>query len=249
MNYNIKYSYSDLGNLDSNENTNYILLYLLRYNTINIVYDNYYINLTYQTEFNTINNFEKQTILNSNITINCLYYNNSNELIVDNKYIADNIFNNYLNELKINFIFQNNRFKIFIKDIINYIINNDKINNENRDNLINIINIFNYIIDISDDIFNNECTNLFNILQKIEDYILDDNDIVKQYLNNKNRLSIHKKDGYQNSKYCYYSIVDVFNSNFVLQIDNFTAEVRIMISDDINFIKNNPHNYQNKWLM
>jgi len=240
MYYNLRYSESDDNNLDSTENTDDILSYLLRYNTLEIIYDDYYINVTYHTEFNTIDKFEKQTILNSNISINCSYYNNQGEFISENKSIADNIFNNYLKELKINFNFQNNRFKISIKDIIN----NKQINNENKNNIINILN---YIIDISDDIFNDECKNLYNILQNIEQYI-DKNDIVNQYLNNKNRLSIHKKDGYQNSKYCYYSIVDVFNSNFVLQIDNFTAEIRIMISDDIEFIKNNPHNYQNKWL-
>jgi hypothetical protein len=240
MYYNLRYSESDDNNLDSTENTDDILSYLLRYNTLEIIYDDYYINVTYHTEFNTIDKFEKQTILNSNISINCSYYNNQGEFISENKSIADNIFNNYLKELKINFNFQNNRFKISIKDIIN----NKQINNENKNNIINILN---YIIDISDDIFNDECKNLYNILQNIEQYI-DKNDIVNQYLNNKNRLSIHKKDGYQNSKYFYYSIVQIFDSNFVLQIDNFTAEIRIMISDDIEFIKNNPHNYQNKWL-
>jgi hypothetical protein len=235
--YNIRYSKSENNRLDIA--TDNILLYLLRYNTLEIIYNNYYINVTYQTEFNTITNFKKQIILNSKIIINCLYYNNSDQLIVENKYIAVDKFKKYLEELKINFSLLDNRFNIFIKDIIS----NKQINNEN-----NLINIFNYIIDISDDIFNDECKKLYTILQKIEDYILDKHDIVKKYLNNKNRLSIHKKDGYQNSKYCYYSIKKIFNSNFVLQIDNFTAEVRIMISDDINFIKNNPHNYQNKWL-
>lgn len=234
--YKIKYNKKD-------KNYN-ILPNLLKYNEVTIQEnDNYSIEIDYITSFTTITDFTKQTILDSNICINSSYFEFEPEKKInpDKKNIALVIVQNYLVNKRIPYIIKHNRVLITINNIINNITD---------ENTTKIKNIFNYITNISDINFNHECTKLYTILQKIEDYIEEKDDNVKKYLNNKNRLSVHKRSGYVNGSTfpLQYSIVSIFDNNFVLQIDNYTAEVRIMISDDIDFIKTNPHNYQNKWL-